>query len=147
VISGDVFRQMARDHEMSLAEFGLLAEQDPSYDRMLDDRMVELARENENILLEGRLTAHMLTDDGLEAFRVLLDADLDERARRVAEREDLDPQEAKGRITERERCEAARYREYYGIDIDDRSIYDLIVDTTSITAEEVSDVILEGLRE
>jgi predicted cytidylate kinase len=147
VISGEVFRQMARDHGMSLAEFGLLAEQDPSYDRMLDDRMVDLARESDDIILEGRLTAHMLSRNGLRAFRVLLDADLDERARRVVEREGISPDEARNRIVERERCEAARYLEYYDIDIDDHSIFDLVVDTTSISAPEVTDVILRRLRE
>jgi len=143
VISGEVFRQMARDHSLSLAEFGYLAEHDPSYDKMLDQRMVDLARENDNLIMEGRLTAHMLTENGLEAFRVLLDADPTERGRRIAEREGITQDEAEARIAERERCEAARYIDYYGIDITDDSVYDLKINTTHIQAEEVADIILE----
>jgi predicted cytidylate kinase len=146
IISGELFRQMAQDQGKTLAEFGLLAESDPSYDRMLDDRMVEIARDSEDILLEGRLTAHMLTRSGLEAFRVLLDADLDERCRRVSQREGIDEEVARDRIVERERCEAARYLDHYDIDIEDRTLYDLVVDTTSLPPEEVVEIILEGVR-
>lgn len=147
VISGEVFRQMAREHGMTLTEFGSLAEQDPIYDRMLDDRMVELARENDHLLLEGRLAAHMLTENGLEAYTVFLDADLDERGRRVAEREGIPQEKARESIMERERCESFRYMEYYGIDINDFSVFDLIVDTTSISADEVAKIILERLKD
>jgi len=147
VISGTIFRQMAREHELSLAEFGRLAEGDPMYDRELDERMVEIARENEDIILEGRLTAHMLSRNDIPAFRIYLDADVDERAMRVAKREDLPLEEAREMIVTRERSEATRYLAYYDIDIGGRSIYDLVVNTTSIPAEEVADRIVAKLEE
>jgi predicted cytidylate kinase len=143
VISGEVFRQMAENHDLSLAEFGELAEKDPSYDRMLDDRMLEIAKNNDTIILEGRLTAYMLTQHGLEAFRIYLDADLEERASRVSKREEIPLEIALERIKERERCEAARYLEYYDIDISDRSVFDLVLDTTNTPAEKVADLILD----
>lgn len=142
LISGEIFRQMAKNHGLSLADFGKLAEKDPSYDRMLDERMIEVAREKDHIILEGRLTAHMLTMHDLEAFRIYLDADIDERARRISEREGIPQEEAKERLLERERCEAVRYLKLYGIDISDRSVYDLVLNTTSIPADEVADIIL-----
>jgi predicted cytidylate kinase len=143
VISGEVFRQMAKNHDLSLAEFGELAKNDSSYDRMLDDRMLEIARENDTIILEGRLTAYMLTRHGLEAFKVYLDADMQERANRISKREEIPMEIVLERIKERERCEAARYLEYYGIDISDQSVYDLVLDTTNIPAEKVADLILD----
>ncbi|NYT11796.1 MAG: AAA family ATPase [Methanomassiliicoccales archaeon] len=143
VISGEVFRQMAKNHDLSLAEFGELAKNDPSYDRMLDDRMLEIARKNDTIILEGRLTAYMLTRNGLEAFKIYLDADIQERASRISKREEIPMKIALERIKERERCEAARYLEYYGIDISDQSVYDLVLDTTNIPAEKVADLILD----
>lgn len=143
VISGELFRQMAKNHDLSLAKFGELAKNDPSYDRMLDDRMIEIARENDTIILEGRLTAYMLTRHGLEAFKVYLDADLEERASRISKREGIPMEVALERIKERERCEAARYLDYYDIDISDRSVYDMVLDTTTIPAEKVADIILE----
>jgi predicted cytidylate kinase len=143
VISGEVFRQMAKNHDLSLAEFGELAKNDSSYDRKLDDRMLEIARENDTIILEGRLTAYMLTRHGLEAFKVYLDADMQERASRISKREEIPVEIALERIKERERCEAVRYLEYYGIDISDQSVFDLVLDTTNIPAEKVADLILD----
>lgn len=142
VISGNLFREMARNHDLTLEEFGELAGRDPQYDMMLDQRMLEIAWENENIILEGRLAAHMLTRNGIPAFRVLLDAEMEERTRRVAEREGITLEEAKMAIRTREECEAKRYREYYNIDIHDLSVYDLILDTSHVSAEEVADIIL-----
>lgn len=139
VISGNIFRQMAQDRGLSLSDFGRMCEADPAADRLLDDRMVEIARENEDIILEGRLTAHMLTRHGIPAFRVLMDADVDVRAARVAEREGGDPAQCKKEILTREACEARRYLSFYRIDISDRRIYDLVIDTTDVSPEEVAE--------
>jgi cytidylate kinase len=73
-----------------------------------------------------------------------MDADLDERAKRVAEREGGTVEQRRTEILEREACEAKRYLAYYGIDIADRSIYDLVVDTTHLTPQEVADAIVRA---
>jgi predicted cytidylate kinase len=144
VISGDIFRQLAKESAMSLADFGSMCEFDPEVDRQLDKRMVEIARDKDDLLLEGRLTAHMLTRHGIPAFRVFMGADLDVRAARVAQREGGTPEQRKREIIEREECEARRYLAYYDIDIRDRSIYDLVIDTTCMTPEQVADLICEA---
>ena len=46
---------------------------------------------------------------------------------------------------ERAKSEAKRYMAYYGIDIEDRSVYDLIVDTGCRTPEEVVQAIIDGM--
>lgn len=144
VVSGMIFRQMAKERSMSLADFGRMCEDDPQADLALDERMVEIARDKENVILEGRLTAYMLSRHGLDALRVYMDADLDERAKRVAEREGGTVEQRRTEILEREACEAKRYLAYYGIDIADRSIYDLVVDTTHLTPQEVADAIVRA---
>jgi predicted cytidylate kinase len=147
VISGDIFRQLAREAAMSLAEFGSACELDPEVDRRLDHRMVEIARSKDDILLEGRLTAYMLSRHGIPALKVYMGADLDVRAARVAEREGGTPAQRKREIVERERCEARRYLAYYEIDIDDRNIYDLVIDTSNKTAEQVAELICDAAVE
>ena len=147
VISGHIFRQMAKERDMSLADFGRMCEADPHADLELDKRMVEIARSRDSVCLEGRLTAYMLTRHGIDAFRVLLTADIDERARRVTEREDGSSEQRKKEIEEREACEARRYLTYYDIDIGDRSVYDLVIDTTRIPADEVADIIMREVNE
>lgn len=144
VISGDIFRQLAKESAMSLADFGSMCESDPAVDRRLDERMVEIARCKDDLLLEGRLTAHMLTRHSIPAFRVFMGADLDVRAARVAEREGGTAAQRREEIIEREECEARRYLAYYDIDILDRTIYDLVIDTTCMTPEQVAELICEA---
>ena len=49
-------------------------------------------------------------------------------------------------MLEREECEAIRYSQWYGIDINDKSVYDLIVDTSDVPPEKVVDIILKKLE-
>ena len=145
IISGNVFRDMAQKLGMTLAEFGRLAEEDPKYDKMIDDSMVTSAAERENIILEARLAGHNLARQDIRAFKVCLDADPWVRAQRLMEREIGDNDLVMTEMLEREESEAVRYRQYYGIDLRDKSVYDLIIDTTDITPEEVVDIIVKGL--
>lgn len=142
VVSGNVFRDMARRLDLSLAEFGSLAKTDPQYDRMIDDAMVDLAESREDIVLEGRLAAHNLSRRGIPAFKVYLDAPPRVRAARIVEREQGDVEVATREMLEREECEAARYQRWYGIDIRDMSVYDLVVDTSERTPQEIADLII-----
>jgi cytidylate kinase len=137
VSSGDVFRSMARERDLSLAEFGRVAEEDPEIDREIDERQAEIARENDDIVLEGRLSGWMAEDADM---RVWLDAPLDVRAERVAEREEQTVDEARVEIEEREASESKRYQEIHGIDIDDLSVYDLVVDTSTWDKDGVAEI-------
>jgi cytidylate kinase len=44
---------------------------------------------------------------------------------------------------DRAASEADRYRKYYGIDIQDRSVYDLVLDTGPLSPEEIVDIIVK----
>lgn len=146
VVSGNIFRQMAEEHGLTLEEFGRLAEREAKHDRALDDRILNIAREKEDLVLEGRLAAHMLRRHGIPAFSIFLDADLEERARRVAEREGVPIERAREDILAREGSESRRYSTYYAIDLADRSVYDLTLDTTHLSPEQVVERILDHLE-
>lgn len=55
---------------------------------------------------------------------------MEERAQRLGEQAET-PME----LREREKSDASRYQDYYGIDITDLSIYDLVVDTGTLSEE------------
>ena len=144
VVFGQIFRQMAADRGMSLVEFGALAEQDPSIDRLIDSRILEIAREHEDIILESRLSAYMLARNGIDAFKVYLSASPEVRMARVGLREGETAEQAEKATREREASEAKRYMMYYGIDITDLSVYDLVLNTDDLDPDQVLDAILEG---
>lgn len=143
VSAGEIFRGMARERGLSLAEFGTLAEAQWDVDRQLDERMV--AEAHGDVVLEGRLIGLLLARRGVEAFSVHLAADPQVRAGRIALREHKDPAEALREIQQRERSEAVRYKDIYGIDILNTEPYDLVLDSSTMTACQVVDAILGAL--
>ena len=146
VVSGNIFREMAKEHNLSLAEFGSLCERDMRYDRMLDERMVEIARDNPDIILEGRLVAYMLKKNGIPAIKFFLTADLETRAKRVVEREGQQLETALSEIKQREDSEAVRYLTYYGINIKSDDVYDVVIDTGDKTPEQIVDIMMEKVE-
>jgi len=147
ISAGEVFRGLARERGMDLATFGALAEADPSFDRMIDERQREIAEATDDIVVEGRLSGRMVSSADL---RIWLQAPLPVRVRRILEREagpDLVAAEAE--TAEREACEARRYRQYYGIEIDDLSPYDLVLNTDRFGVQTLGAIVeaaIAGLR-
>ncbi len=127
VSGGDIFRELAADRGLSLAEFNARAETDPEIDRTLDRRLAAVARDRDDVVLESRLAGWLAGDDA--DLRLWLTAPLDVRAARIADREGGPVDRVREETRRRERSEAGRYDEYYGIDIDDLSIYDLALNT------------------
>jgi len=127
ISAGEVFRQLAREHNMELAAFGRLAEEDPSYDKMIDARQKEIAQTQNNIIVEGRLSGWMVPQADL---KIWLYAPIGCRIKRIATRDEVtDEKTAEALTLEREACEAGRYLSYYDIDINDLSIYHLVLDS------------------
>ena len=127
VSGGDIFRSLADERGYTPLEFNRLAEEDPSIDRDLDRRLREIAIERDGVVLESRLAGWLAGEHA--DFRFWLDAPLSVRAERIADREGKSAAQAREETTERETSEAKRYADLYDIDIDDRSIYDLTMNT------------------
>ncbi len=139
ISAGEVFRQLAKEHNMALAEFGRLAEADPSFDRMIDARQKEIAESCDNIIVEGRLSGWMVEHADL---RIWLYAPIGCRIKRIAFRDQTSDEKTAEELTlEREKCEAARYRSYYHIDIGDLSIYHIILNSEHWSVEGLGAVV------
>jgi CMP/dCMP kinase len=139
ISAGEVFRQLAREHAMGLAEFGHLAQENPEFDKMIDARQKEIAAGRDDIIVEGRLSGWMVTDADL---RIWLFAPLSCRVKRLVFRDQIADDKTAERITlEREECEAARYRCYYNIDINDLSIYQIILNSEHWGVEGLGSII------
>lgn len=145
VPGGEVFRQMAAEAGMTLAEFGAHAQSHPDIDRELDDRLTWRAAEG-GCVIESRLAGWLVTRAGLDAVRVWVDCAPEERARRVAARDGTSVEQALSDNTERERLEHVRYLTVYEIDLADRSAYDLVLDSTAEPAEALAEPVFEAVR-
>jgi len=127
VSGGDIFRSIADERGLTPVELNRRAEEDEAIDRDLDRRLRTTARKEDDLVLESRLAGWMAGD--YADFRMWLDAPLAVRARRIADREDKPVEQATEETRARSESEALRYEQYYGIDIEDLGIYDLVVNT------------------
>ena len=133
---GTVFRTFAAERHLSLAAFAVLAEADDSIDRALDRRLAERIAAGD-ALVESRLAGWWAHQGSHPGLKVWLACEEHERARRVGARDGHELEEAVVHNRKREASERDRYLGYYGIDLTDLSIYDLVIDTTTTSADEV----------
>lgn len=129
VNAGAVFRGLAQEAGLSLAELGRRAEADGCIDRQLDQRLVAQARERVPVVVEGRVTGWMAQRHQLPALKVWLQAALAVRAERVGQREGKPLAQALAETRQREASEAQRFAAHHQIVLSDLSVYDLVVDT------------------
>ena len=139
VSGGDIFRELAAERGYSAVEFNKLAEEDDQIDRDLDRRLHEIATERDDLIIESRLAGWLAGEHA--DLRLWLDAPVDVRARRVADREDKPVDVARRETLERAESERKRYREYYGIDVTDLSIYDVVLNTSRWNLDAVLDIL------
>lgn len=145
VVFGRIFRELAAEKQLTLSQLGAIAEQDPSIDRMIDDRILQMAKTHPDLILESRLSAFMLTRNNIDAFKIHIDASPEVRMQRVGLREGETLEQATAATIDRQRSEAMRYQKWYGIDINDLSVYDLVLNTDNMDPDQVLAAILEGL--
>jgi cytidylate kinase len=136
VSAGALMREMAYERKQSLMDFSRYAESHTDVDVEIDRRQKKLARGN--CVVDGRLSAHFIK----AGLKVWLTAPMETRARRIKKRDGHKTlKEAVRHIERREESEKKRYLRIYGIKHPDYSIYDLILDTSTFTADETAEVV------
>ncbi|QLK27122.1 AAA family ATPase [Natrinema zhouii] len=144
VSGGDIFRELADERGYTPLEFNKLAEENDEIDRDLDRRLREIAVDADDLVLESRLAGWLAGEEA--DFRFWLDAPARVRGERIAEREEKEPARATEETKAREASEAQRYEEYYGIDIQDLTIYDLSVNTARWGPDAVLDMLVTAVE-
>ncbi|MDG6220468.1 MAG: cytidylate kinase family protein [Candidatus Thermoplasmatota archaeon] len=145
VSAGETFRQMAREKGISLGDYGKMAEADDSIDRELDRRMLDMAKKNDALILEGRLIGALCKKENVAVLGVWLHAPVEVRAARISGRESTDMEKTMHDMLEREKSEHTRYLRFYGIDNRDPQIYDLVIDSNANDPETIVSMIMEAM--
>src|SRR5512136_662766 len=139
--SGELFRRIASEKKVSIKELNRLAEKSPEIDYLIDDAQKALAREGPGIF-EGRLAGHLIDAN----LKVLLKTNIKARAERIAKRESKLLGDTLQETREREESEARRYKKYYNIDINDCSIYDLVIDSGRFDEPSSLSIVLAAIK-
>lgn len=148
--NGEYVRKLAKEMNMSIVEFQEYLNAHEEIDRQIEKSASIYAAENDNLIIDARLGFYAVP----HSFKVYLRVDLKEAARRAyndALRKDTEQyksiEEAMKDIKYRYEQENMRYLKTYGVKRDDMSNYDLVIDTTEMTPEQVADKILTEYKE
>lgn len=152
--AGDFMREIAAKRKVSLLEISKIAEKDLSIDKELDERTVQLGKKEGNFVMDSRLAYHFIP----KSFKVFLVVDEKEAARRIfgdvkskkrgrrVEKESVTLAATIAAIRKRRRSEQLRYKEYYKLNPFGKGQYDLVVDTTKATPEEVAGKVVAAVK-
>ena len=144
--NGEYFRKLAKEMGMDVTSFNVYVKEHPEIDRQIENSAAEYAKQNDDFVIDARLGWYAVP----ESFKVYLKVDLDVSAQRAfydEKRKSTEKfntvEEQKQDIIRRYNYENERYWNLYQIRKNDMSNYDLVVDTTDKTPEEVAKIIEE----
>jgi len=107
--------------------------EDSKFDKKVDEKLMKLAKE-ENVVLDSWTMPWLLK----EGFKIWLEASVNVRAKRVAERDSIDIERALDILKKKDERTRVIYKGLYGFDLGrDFSPFDLILDTNVLGADEV----------
>jgi cytidylate kinase len=139
VSSGTLFRRLAEERGVSFLELHKLAEQSDEIDLEIDRRALQEASRG-CVVVEGHLSVWVLRD--VAHVKIIFNAPLEERARRIAARDGKSLEEATSEIRRREESNRRRALKYYGFDIRDYSVADLVINTGLLGESAVKEVLV-----
>ena len=142
VYVGKIFRDIAKRRGLSLEEFSALREKEVDWEA--DKRTLKLAMKG-NVVLDGRLTGWVAGD--WADLKIYYECPLEIRAERAAERDKKSKEEALRDIKKRDEEDNKKYKKLYGIDLFDKSIYDLIIDNSKFSLKDAKTIPVKLVKE
>ena len=139
--TGDFMRELSKKHGYSditkfIAEY---VSENPEMDLQVDEEQRIYGEENEDFVLDAHLGFHFVPD----SIRICLRCDTSESARRILEDKKRTTEDAKTfsesieSSVKRREVMRKNYYNLYQVDIDNPDNFDFVLDTTSLSFEEV----------
>jgi len=150
---GDVLKEMANEQGVDSqgddwwdTEEGMKflnqREENPEFDKKLDEKLIGLF--NEGGMVITSYTLPWLIKDGI---RIWLEGSHASSTKRMQSRDSMSPEDAYEITKERFDKNKALYKKLYDFEFgEDKSVFDLIINTDNLTAQQVIDVTKETVR-
>ena len=146
---GDMKRKLAAEMWINIIDFNKMWD-DPEKSAEFDLKYEEYQQNlklSDDIILDSRLGFYAQP----HAFKILLDVDEEVAGERIFKAErDTDKQTSKkhaiAQVKERNSSDEARYQKLYNVDLWNPNNYNLVIDTSERTPEEVLQIILDEFK-
>jgi CMP/dCMP kinase len=135
--TGDLMRSLAQKAGLKIEQF--VKDRPKEADSQVDERTKKIGREEDNFIFDSRLAFHFLPG----SIKVFLDVKTKTAAQRImkdqreSETEHISIEDTIKKIEKRWNDSREKYIDFYKVDMQDKSNYDLYLDTTNLTLEEV----------
>jgi len=144
IYTGKIQRAIAERLGMSTTELNKYSESHPEIDEEIDSTFKSL-NDAKDLIVDSRLAWFFIPD----SFKVYMKTEPEVSAQRIINdkvrknESYLSLEEAMRNIQERKSSENKRYKELYNADCADMNNFDLVVDTSYISPQEVAGIILK----
>ncbi len=148
ISAGSLMREMASEKGVSVLDFQKSQSNLEHVDNYIDSAIVaknKTISDDKNVIFDSRLAWHFLP----ETFKIFIVVSPYEAALRTYLTRDSKEEsytsvdEAMNKLIERRVVENRRYKAIYGINCEDLSNYDVVIDTSYITPKEAVEIIMD----
>ncbi len=145
--TGKIQRELAKSFGVSTLEMNQMMSKDTKYDHMIDDEVTRISidREADKLLFDSRMAWHFAKN----SFKVFFTIDPQIAAQRVMknprgeEETYKDVDDCREKLILRSLVENERFKEIYGTDNLNYANYDLVIDTSYETPDNICNLIFE----
>lgn len=145
--AGEIFRRIGAERGLDILQINQASDVF-DIDKLVDDEITAIGKRDieKDIIFDSRTAWHFIP----ESFKVFLDVQPIEAARRLiasgrtTENVNVSEQEAIADLESRWNIENDRYLKLYNFDNRNPKNYDIVVDTTKLSVDEVADIIYEA---
>ena len=148
--TGGIQRQIGKENGMNTLELNYFSEINHDIDKFIDDQVIKINDEQDSYVIDSRMAWHFIH----KSFKIYLTVNPIVAARRVISDNHRDSEpvvedinEKSLNLLERRAAEDKRFKLKYGVDCSDLNNYDVVIDTSGSTIEEISKLIFKLFTE
>jgi CMP/dCMP kinase len=117
--------------------------EDMSFDKELDDRLLSLIGREQSIVVDSKTMGNL----SKVGFRIWLGASSENRANRVAGRDNVSSKEVSMKLNDRDEVDKGIYKKLYDFNLgEDFDNFDLILDTDSFGIEDIKEKVIDKIK-
>ena len=146
---GDIRGRMAVDRGITIDDLNKIGEKEEFTDKEVDEYQERLGKQEDNFVIDGRLSYHFIS----QSIKIFLDVNSDIGAKRIFltkredEKKEKSVKELKKRLAKRIKSDHKRYNKYYDIDFEAKKNFDIVIDTSNISAEKTAEKIIKSIEQ